>query len=237
MKELPISTHTFRHVIQKNAIYVDKTELIYKLIKEGKYYFLARPRRFGKSLLLSTIKSYFSGQKELFAGLKIAEREKDWKFHPVIHIDYSKISYRAGIEEFYQSIGHSLQAIADEYEVKLTTLVVPDILNELVRLLYKKYQSRVVVLIDEYDKPLVDTLTDDAKFQENRYVLGKLYGTLKGLDEYLRFVMLTGVSRFSSVSVFSGLNNINDISLDRKYSTLVGFTQQELEDNFSDYLQ
>ena len=236
MKKLPISIQTFEKIRKDDLIYVDKTKFIYELTRSGTYYFFARPRRFGKSLLLTTLKSFFLGKKELFTDLDIYDLEKDWAFYPVIHIDYSLVDYSTSLEIFNISLLENLQTIAGEYDIELKNTVIANAFKELILALSKKYQQKVVVLVDEYDKPLVDTLTNQQKFEENRNVLRNLYGTMKGLDSHLRFVMLTGVSRFSKVSVFSGMNNLDDISMNKAYSTLVGFTQAELEHYFKDHL-
>ncbi|MFK7979125.1 MAG: AAA family ATPase, partial [Saprospiraceae bacterium] len=236
MRKLPISIQTFENIRQEGMIYVDKTKYIYNLVNGGKYYFLSRPRRFGKSLLLTTLKSYFQGKKHLFDGLYIYEKEKDWEVYPVIHIDYSLVEYRS-VAIFQESLINHLQFIADEYDILLEKTVIGDRLVELVQKLVEKYQQQVVILVDEYDKPMVDYLTEEARFIENRSVLKSLYTSFKGLDNHLRFVMLTGVSRFSKISIFSGLNNLDDISMSADYSQIVGFTKKELWDNFPDYLQ
>lgn len=236
MKKLPISIQTFEHIIEGDMIYVDKTEFIHDLTRKGKYYFFARPRRFGKSLLLTTLKSFFEGKKALFKGLYIDEKEKDWTVYPVVHLDYSLVDYSTSLEIFKISLLENLQTIARQYDLQLKNIVIANAFKELILALSEKYNRQVVVLIDEYDKPLVDSLTNEQKFEENRHVLQNLYGTIKGLDGHLRFVMLTGVSRFSKVSVFSRLNNLDDISMNKAYSTMVGFTQTELETYFKDHL-
>jgi len=237
MKKLPISIQTFEKIREDDLIYVDKTKFIYELTRSGTYYFFARPRRFGKSLLLTTLKSFFLGKKELFKDLYIYNKEEDWTFYPVIHIDYSLVDYSTSLEIFNISMLNHLKTIGEEYDLEIKDeTVISDAFNNLVLQLSKKYQQKVVVLVDEYDKPLVDCLTNEQKFEENRNVLRNLYGTMKGLDNHLRFVMLTGVSRFSKVSVFSGMNNLDDISMNKAYSTLVGFTQSELEHYFKDHL-
>ena len=237
MKNLPISIQTFENIIKGEMIYVDKTKFIYPLVNKGKYFFLARPRRFGKSLVLTTLKAFFQGKKELFKGLYIYDKIEDWTVYPVIHIDYSKVEYRDTKEVFISSMLAHLQAIGYDYQVTLTQETISAAFNELVLKLYEKYQQKVVVLVDEYDKPLVDSLTNPAEFNRNRIILSSLYGTMKGHDDYLRFVMLTGVSRFSKVSIFSGMNNLTDISQNVAFSTIVGFTQAELEHYFSDYIE
>ncbi len=236
MKKLPISIQTFEKIREADLIYVDKTNFIYNLVSQGTYYFLARPRRFGKSLLLTTLKSFFEGKKELFKGLYIYDKEKDWTVYPVVHIDYSLVDYSTSLEVFNISMLNHLKTIGEHYDILLNDSVISDAFNNLVIQLNKKYQQKVVILVDEYDKPLVDSLTNEQKFEENRLVLRNLYGTMKGLDNHLRFVMLTGVSRFSKVSVFSGLNNLDDISMNKEYSAMVGFTQLELESYFKDHL-
>ncbi len=235
MRKLPISIQTFEDVIAGDMIYVDKTKYIHQLVKGGRYYFLSRPRRFGKSILLTTLKAFFRGKKELFKGLYIYKKEKNWINYPVIHIDYSLIEYH-NIAIFRASLSNHLKFIAHEYEVVLENTIIGDMLIELVQKLVAKYDQKVVILVDEYDKPMVDYLTDETRFAENRSVLKSLYTNFKGLDSYLRFVMLTGVSRFSKVSVFSGMNNLDDISMTKEFSTIVGFTKEEITANFSAYL-
>lgn len=236
MKRLPISIQTFKDIREEDKIYVDKTRFIHNMSLKGKYYFLARPRRFGKSLLLTTLKSFFEGKKELFKGLYIYEKEKEWAKHPVVHLDYSLVTYMQGKEVFNISLLTQIKRIGSHHDITLSSEVPADAFSELIEKAYEKY-GKVVVLIDEYDKPMVDTLTDEKRFKENREILKGLYGAIKGLDEYLRFVMLTGISRFSKVNIFSGMNNLEDISGDRNYSNIVGFTQEELEKNFSGWLK
>ena len=236
MKKLPLSIQTFEDIISGGMIYVDKTKYIYQLLSEGKYYFLSRPRRFGKSLLLTTLKSFFEGKNELFKGLYLEEKVREWTFFPVVHIDYSRIGYRESAEIFKRTLLDHLRFIASDYDVTLTKEDIPTSFEELVGKLYEKYNQKVVILIDEYDKPLVDLLSEPQRFEENRGILRDLYGTIKGLDSYLRFVMLTGVSRFAKLSVFSGMNNLDDISMNKEYSQLTGFTQEELEAYFGDHL-
>ena len=236
MKRLPISIQTFENIISGEMIYVDKTHFIWEMLKKGKYYFLARPRRFGKSLLLTTLKSYFEGKKHLFEGLYIYDKEKEWKPHPVVHIDYSLVSYGDGKEQFHKSLMYHLNDIARRYDIVLEKEVPGNALSEMVEKMFKKF-GPVVILVDEYDKPMVDTLTHPKNFEENKAILRNLYGALKGLDGYLRFVMLTGVSRFSKINIFSGLNNLEDISENDSFSTIVGFSQEELEHYFGDYIK
>ncbi|MEM9884465.1 MAG: AAA family ATPase [Bacteroidota bacterium] len=237
MKGLPVSIQTFEKIRENGLTYVDKTDYIHQLVSQNAYFFLARPRRFGKSLLLTTIKSYFEGRKDLFDGLYIAEKEKEWEKYPIIHIDYSLIEYARGDEIFLNSLLFHLQQRARRSEIDLAAKSVSDAFEELIISLYKKYNQKVVILIDEYDKPMVDVLTEPKRFRENRAVLAKFYGAMKGLDHYFRFVMLTGISRFAKANVFSGMNNLRDISMDDNFSCIVGFTEEELNHYFPELIQ
>ena len=235
MKKLPISIQTFEKIRTEDYLYIDKTKYIYELSQTGTFYLLSRPRRFGKSLLLSTFKSLFEGRSDLFKGLFIHTKIKDWKKHPIIYIDYSLIAYHSGKELFSASLLAYLQAIAQQYKLQIKETIIPNFFTALVRQLHQQY-GQVVILVDEYDKPLVDTLTDEAIFQENRTVLNSFYGSIKGLEAHLRFVFLTGVSRFSKVGIFSGMNNLNDITLDTSFASIVGFTQAEVSTHFPQYI-
>lgn len=236
MKKLPISIQTFEEIISKDMIYVDKTAYIWELTQSGKFYFLSRPRRFGKSLLLSTLKSYFEGKANLFEGLDIFDKEIEWKEHPIIQLDYALIQYRKDTITFEASLLSFFKSVSKEYGLTIEETILLDFFRELVIQLYNT-QGSVVILVDEYDKPLVDLLTNEEQFYENAKVISGLYATMKSLDPYLQFVMLTGVSRFVKANVFSGLNNLDDISLSGKYSQIVGFSQDEIEQYFEPYLQ
>ena len=236
MKELPIGRQTFSEFIEQDLLYVDKTRWVWELVSRGKFYFLSRPRRFGKSLLLSTLKSFFEGRKDLFQGLYIHQQVQDWKTHPIIYLDYSHVEYRQDTATFRASLLSYLKEISAGFDIEIKENIVQNYFSQLVKKLDQRY-GKVVILVDEYDKPLVDNLSDKKLFEENQNILRNLYGSIKGLDAHLRFVFLTGVSRFSKVGVFSGLNNLEDISLDRKFSSIVGFTDQEINDNFSEYLE
>jgi len=235
MKQLPIGIQTFEEIRKRDLLYVDKTDQILGLIQVGKYYFFARPRRFGKSLLLSTLKSFFEGRADLFKGLYLYNKIGQWTKHPVIYIDYSLIEYKKTKKDFEHSILSLLKSIADFHQVTIEQTLIPDYFRSLVQTLDTKY-GKVVILVDEYDKALTDSLHLPERFTQNKEVLRSLYSTFKGLDAHIRFVMLTGVSRFSKIGIFSGLNNLEDISMDDRFSTIVGFTQDELEQNFSEHL-
>jgi hypothetical protein len=225
MKKLPIGISDFKELIQGDYIYVDKTQYIYKLIKQGKYYFLSRPRRFGKSLLLSTIEYLFKGERELYRGLYIYSYnignkslviEDKWNWeetYPVIRIEFAETQVRNEEElekELKATIIETGKKYGYEYNKEYT-------INRNLRLLiegiYEESKKQVVILIDEYDKPILDNIENKKEVEKIRETLKGFYTTLKGLDKYIRFVLITGVSKFSKVSLFSGLNQLKDISL------------------------
>ena len=226
MQNLPIGIQTFEKIISNDFLYVDKTELIYKLINSGGFYFLSRPRRFGKSLLVSTLKEIFSGNKELFKGLYIYNKIK-WETYPVVHISFSSITYSGTSNDFRSKIVDYLYTIAKDYNVSLTTSAISETFKELILNLSKI--NKVVILIDEYDKPIIDYITNLDKAKENRDVLREFYSSIKDNDQYIKFCFLTGVSKFSKVSVFSGLNNLRDITINDTFANICGITQKELE--------
>lgn len=225
MKKLPIGIQTFSDLIEQNYLYIDKTKDIYNLIsKGGKYYFISRPRRFGKSLLISTLYEIFSGNRELFKNLWICDKI-DWQKHPIIHIDFTDLEYENDIL-LKKSIEETLQRIGDEYGIKLTTVSYKTRFSELIKKL--STSGKVVILIDEYDKPIIDFIEEKETALKNRKVLKNFYSVLKSSDKYIRFAFVTGVSKFSRVSIFSGLNNLNDITIDDQFSALLGCTHDEL---------
>ncbi len=235
MKKLPIGIQTFSKIIKGNYLYVDKTQQIAELIESGEYLFLSRPRRFGKSLLISTLSEIFSGNQELFQGLYIYDKI-EWQSYPVILIDFNKISY-TNDKIFEASLLSFLDKIAAKYDIELSNTFIKDKFGELIEKISEKTQQKVVVLIDEYDKPIVEHIDDIEKATKNREVMRDFFGVLKSSDPFLRFVFLTGVSKFSSVSIFSELNNIRDITFSKQFATLLGYTQTELEANFDSYIQ
>ena len=231
MKYLPIGIQEFSEFKKNNYIYVDKTKYIHQLLL-NKYYFLSRPRRFGKSLLLNTIKEIFKNNKELFKGLWIYDKI-EWKEHPVIKISMSNIGYDLlGLEK---AIDNKLNRIAAEKNIKFSQQSFSLKFEELIQKLSEKEQ--VVILIDEYDKPIIDYIDEIEKAEENRKILKSFYSVIKDSDNYIKFFFVTGVSKFSHVSIFSDLNNLNDITLDENYAVLTGYTQKELENYFSEYIQ
>ncbi|HFD39159.1 MAG TPA: AAA family ATPase [Anaerolineae bacterium] len=234
LKPLPVGIQTFRDIIEGGFLYVDKTPWIYDMIRYPKgMYFVSRPRRFGKSLLLSTLKEIFEGNRDLFRGLWLYDSDYNWQPHPVIRLDFS-LHQADTAAELKQSIARNLIRIARQYEIELEGGEYYGLFEDLIFQLATR--NKVVVLIDEYDKPIIDHIEDTAKARRMRDVLRGFYTIIKGMDEYLRFVLLTGVSKFSKVGVFSGLNNLKDITLDDRFSALLGMTQQEVEENFGGYI-
>jgi len=235
MKKLPIGIQTFPKIIKDDCVYVDKTYHIAQLIQSGDYFFLSRPRRFGKSLLVSTLAEIFSGHQALFKGLYIYD-QIDWQSYPVIVIDFNQISH-TNDEVFMDSLLSFLDKVASQYKIELESRFIREKFIELIEKVAAKTQQKVVILVDEYDKPIVDHVSDLEKATKNREILRELFAVLKSSDAFLRFVFLTGVSKFSRVSVFSELNNLRDITFSRQFVTLLGYTQAELERDFEDYLQ
>jgi hypothetical protein len=237
MKNLPIGIQTFSKFKTGNYLYIDKTREIHQLLSEGgEYYFLSRPRRFGKSLLVSTLLEIFSGNKELFKDLWIYDKIQ-WEKYPVIHLDFTEISFKTP-----EVLENSLKRFVHDYagHYGLTTDKERDYKEAFVKLIKElSVKGRVVILIDEYDKPIINHVENQEieKAKEMRNVLKNFYGVIKGLDEYLRFVFITGVSKFSKVSVFSDLNNLRDVTLSGQFSTLLGYTEEELQHYFDRHIE
>ncbi|MDR1129607.1 MAG: AAA family ATPase, partial [Prevotellaceae bacterium] len=205
MKNLPIGIQSFEKLRNKDYLYVDKTRIIHKIILSGDIYFLSRPRRFGKSLLISTMDALFKGQKELFEGLYIYDKW-DWtQQYPVIRIDWTQIDHSTP-EKVGKNLVGFLKEIAQSSQITLVSESAPDCFRELIKSLYDRSGKKVVILIDEYDKPITSHLFDD-KLNDVKTAVHDFYQVMKGADEYLRFVFMTGVSKFSGLSVFSALNN------------------------------
>ena len=229
VRKYPIGLQSFQAIREGGFLYIDKTEMIHRLVTSGKYYFLSRPRRFGKSLLVDTVEELFNGSRELFEGLWIAD-QWDWsKTNPVIHLSFADIGVRTlGLEA---ALFRGLAENADRLGVSLTNTSYDQQFKELIEKVAP--QGQVVILIDEYDKPIIDFLNDPATVDANRAMMKSFYSVLKGQDRHIRFLLLTGVSRFSKVSLFSDLNHLEDITLGRQFSSLVGISQIELEHAFA----
>ena len=235
MKALPIGVQSFEKLRNKGYLYVDKTKEIHRLITSGQIYFLARPRRFGKSLLVSTLAELFSGNKALFEGLYIYDKY-DWtQQYPVITIDWNRVKHDT-VEAMEKDMCEFLANIADSYQITLKRQYASSRLDELIECLYKKTGHQVVVLVDEYDMPIMDALKNSEDTEPIRNFLQSFYKVLKGTDNYLQFIFLTGVSKFAKVSIFSGMNSPDDITVDAQYATICGYTQDELEQNFEEYI-
>lgn len=235
MKQLPIGIQTFKEIISKGYLYVDKTAFLHRMIATGKYYFLARPRRFGKSMMVSTLKTIFAGEKEFFEDLAILATDYAWEKHPVIVLDMSSIEHNTA-QDFQEGLKEYLDEVGADFDVDLTDKKQPGgKLRYLVKTLAKR-SGPVVLLIDEYDKPITDYIHTPKIANQVREALAGFYGVIKSLDEQLHFLFLTGVSKFAKTSIFSNLNNLNDISMQLEYATVVGYTEAELRCNFSDWI-
>ena len=239
----PIGIQDFESIINGGYVYVDKTALVYRLVTEGKIYFLSRPRRFGKSLLVSTLEAYFKGRKDLFKGLAIDELETEWAEYPVFHIDFNGSNFTKPhvLEEVIEKF------LSDQEEIYGRNLNSQDTgsrFKDILKAAHRKTGKRAVVLIDEYDKPMLDVLdtgistTIDGENrlleEQHRNILKGFYSVFKSADANLQFVLLTGVTKFSQVSVFSGFNQPDDISMSRDYEALCGITETELHHHFKE---
>ena len=229
----PIGIQTFEKIRKGGFLYVDKTKYVYDVCHPGQFVFLSRPRRFGKSLLTSTFDAYFSGKKELFKGLAIEKLETEWKHYPVLHFDLSDIK-KGTTEECELNLHSQLQDFERTYGCEKASDELTIRFRELVKNISRKTESQVVVLIDEYDAPLLTVLHDSERLEPMRTLLQSFYSPLKKLDQYLRFVFITGISKFSQLSIFSQLNNLNNISMLPQYAGICGITEQELKDNFQE---
>ena len=223
----PIGIQNFGKIRRDGYLYIDKTELVYKLVSGGSYYFLSRPRRFGKSLLISTLEAYFQGKKELFCGLAMERLEKEWTARPVLHIDlnierYNKPGNLHDILNYTLCIWEKLYG-SDPSETSLSLRFAG-----IIRRAHEQTGHRVAILVDEYDKPLLQAIGNKPLQEEYRSILKPFYGVLKTMDGHIRFAMLTGVTKFGKVSVFSDLNNLEDISMDDNYVSLCGITESEI---------
>ena len=233
-KLYPIGIQTFERIRKEDKFYIDKTEYIYRMTHtDGTYFFLSRPRRFGKSLLVSTFHSYFEGKKELFEGLAIEKLEKEWNEYPVLHFDLSKGKHmeKAQLEEY---LGYLLEDYDQKYGIENHRNGNNNRFNDLIEVVYRKTGKQVVVLIDEYDAPLLDVAHEKEKLDVLRNTMRNFYSPLKGNESMLRFVFLTGITKFSQLSIFSELNNITNVSMDEPYAGICGITKEELLTQMSD---
>ncbi|MCR5609662.1 MAG: ATP-binding protein [Lachnospiraceae bacterium] len=237
---LPVGIQDFEGLINDGYIYVDKSEYIYRLVHEGKPYFLSRPRRFGKSLLLSTIKAYWEGKKEVFSGLAIEKleehNEKAWRKHPVFYFDFNGESYK-NKDVLKRKISFMLNGWEKEYNIVNENNTLSERFQILLKTAKEKTGLRCVILVDEYDKPLLDVIDNEELTEHNKEIFKGFFSTLKSFDEYIQFILITGVSKFHKVSIFSDLNQLNDISLDEDYACLCGITEEELRHYFDNEIK
>lgn len=229
----PIGIQDFEDLQRNGYAYVDKTNFVYKLADEGKYYFLSRPRRFGKSLFLSTLEAYFQGKKELFEGLAIYDLETEWKKYPIFHIDLNTVNFREK-DSLYTVLNDYLTTWESKYGTRESEATLALRFKGVIARAAEKEGCGVVILIDEYDKPILQTLRDPELQAEHRAQLKAFYSVLKTQDRYIKFAFLTGVTKFGKVSVFSDLNNLTDISMDHRYISICGMTEKELLTNFKE---
>ena len=229
----PIGIQDFEDLQRNGYAYVDKTNFVYKLADEGKYYFLSRPRRFGKSLFLSTLEAYFQGKKELFKGLAIYDLETEWKKYPIFHIDLNTANFREK-DSLYTVLNDYLTSWEDKYGARESEATLALRFKGVIARAAEKEGCGVVILIDEYDKPILQTLREPELQAEHRAQLKAFYSVLKTQDRYIKFAFLTGVTKFGKVSVFSDLNNLTDISMDHRYISICGMTEKELLTNFKE---
>lgn len=229
----PDGIQTFEKIREEGYLYVDKTDLVYSLVnKSSSYVFLSRPRRFGKSLLISTLKAYFEGNKDLFKGLAIENRERQWTRFPVVRLDLSTAGDALDEQQLYLKLGNILADNENRLGLEKVETLPGERLNSMVRRAFEKYHQSVVILIDEYDAPLLGAISDDERATVFKSIVKELFSPLKTLEPYLRFVFLTGITKFSQMSLFSTLNNLDDISMDDEFAAICGFTQAEMDKVF-----
>ncbi len=229
----PIGIQNFEKIRRGGYVYVDKTALIYRLASTGQYYFLSRPRRFGKSLLISTMEAYFSGERELFNGLAMESLEKEWVKYPVLHLDLTGSAYTE-VSQLRISLDQHLRKWEELYGVIAASDDSSARFKEVIDAAYQKTGQKVVILIDEYEKPIIDNIDNPELMEQFRRELQGFYSVIKGKDASIRFAFLTGVTKLGKMSIFSGLNNLNDISMDARYSGICGISEQELKSYFGE---
>ena len=233
MRKYPVGIQTFERIIKEGFVYVDKTDLVWQLAHYATFVFMNRPRRFGKSLLTSTLDSYFRGDKELFKGLKIMELEKEWTKYPVIHLDLSIAKGKSSAQELQRSLILLLKRLV-VYEDNLEEVTPGEKLDGMIRRLHEKTGKQVAVIIDEYDAPLLDVLHDQATLDAMRKVMQEFYVPLKANEQYIKFCFITGITKFSQLSIFSTINNLKNVSLLPKFATICGFTEHEVQTVFKE---
>ena len=227
-RRYPIGIQTFSEMIRGGYVYVDKTDLVWQLVHYAKYIFLSRPRRFGKSLLTSTLASYFLGERELFEGLKIMQLEQQWERYPVIRLDISTSKGQRSADALRDRLMLTMKIYADMYGRDDDEVTPGGLLEGLIRRAYEKTGRQVAIIIDEYDAPLLDVLHDDSELDDTRKVMQEFYVPLKANEQYVKFCFITGITKFSQLSIFSTINNLTNVTLDTAFSTICGITEEEL---------
>ena len=235
LKRLPVGIQTYSEIVDRDCLYVDKTEYVYKMVNYSKYIFLSRPRRFGKSLLVSTLQAYFEGKKELFKGLYIDSVEKDWTEYPVLKFSLASAKH-TDVEQLKRFLSTMLEREEKKWGITTPKIDPNDRLHELILTAHEQTEKQVVVLIDEYDAPLLDVSHQGALLNEMRQVMRNFYSPLKDCDPYLRFVFITGITKFSQLSIFSELNNLRNISMEEDFAAVCGITKEEVLSQMADYV-
>jgi hypothetical protein len=233
-RRYPVGIQTFEKIIKGGYVYVDKTDLMWRMTQLSNYVFLSRPRRFGKSLLSSTLHSYFAGQKELFEGLKIMKLEQEWKDYPVLHFDLSMAKSQENADALRRSILFQMRPLCEKYSVDASELTPGQSLTAVITHAFEQTGRQVVVIIDEYDAPLLEVLHEEENLPQFRKVMQEFYVPLKAMDPYIRFCFITGITKFSQLSIFSTINNLKNISMRSDFSALCGITEQEVKTVFAE---
>ena len=237
MRKYPIGIQTFSEIIREGYLYVDKTDLVWEMAHYAKFNFLSRPRRFGKSLLTTTLESYFRGDKDLFEGLKIMQLEKEWARYPVIHLDLSVAKGQDNVEELRDRLIWIMKPLAEIYGREDDETTPGMLLSGLIHRAYKQTGKQVAVIIDEYDAPLLDVLHDQATLDAMRKVIQEFYVPLKANEAYIKFCFITGITKFPQLSIFSTINNLKNISLNPRFATICGFTEHEVQTVFKEDIE
>jgi len=239
MRELPTGLQEFEHIRTSNAIYVDKTDMIHRIVSGArKHFFIARPRRFGKTLMCWTLDALFSGKRELFEGLAISKTDWSWESWPVIHLDMSKVETAYGVDGVKEAVMLQVKNAAAELEIDLDGLTMPgSMITKVIVDAAKKHGKPAAVIVDEYDKPFLDFYDNPPMAQEVRSIMRGCYSQLKANERHMRLLFMTGISKFTKAGVFSTLNNLNDLSLDENFGTMFGYTERELTECFGEHIE
>ncbi len=229
MRRYPVGIQTFSRIINEDYVYIDKTDLMWKMTRVSPFVFLSRPRRFGKSLLTTTLCSFFEGRRDLFEGLKVMELEKDWVQYPVLHIDVSMAKGRDNTQELRKALLMEMEPLAEIYGINEKENTPGEVFSGLIRRAYEQTGRQVVVVIDEYDAPLLEVLHEEEQLPGFRRVMQEFYQCLKAREAMIRFCFITGITKFSQLSIFSTLNNITNITLNSQFAAICGITGEEID--------